>query len=147
MGKLHTYAADEARPSNWEHDPWLYCGDAARAQSPADERGSWLLFCPTETVDTDWLIISTATSNGSLGLSAKVSTACAAHANTHETRLICVQADTALAERDRVLGKLRELGWRLDVQFKLHAASLGTNFATPPIIWARGEAGALEWHS
>ena len=32
LGKLHTYAADEARPSSWEHDPWLYCSDDARAQ-------------------------------------------------------------------------------------------------------------------
>jgi hypothetical protein len=147
LGKLCKYAPNESRPSCAESEgAWLYCSDTSgRVEPPLDERGSWMLFSPKCMVDSDWLIIKMATARGELGCSAKVSTAMSAHANTKETRIIFVESAAVPAARLPVLDRLRELGWRLDAQFKLRRESVGLMYHMPEAIWARGEIPGGEW--
>jgi hypothetical protein len=147
LGQLRKYSCDEIPPSSESKGAWLYCCDKSGRREPSlTDRGSWLLFSPQCAVDSDWLIIRMATLSGELGCSAKVSTAVSAHSNTKETRLICVESAAEPAERLRVLDRLRKLGWRLDLQFKLRRESEGLVFHTPTEgIWVRGELAGEWW--
>jgi hypothetical protein len=149
LGRLFKYSCGEIPPSSPESEgAWLYCCDNSGRREPSlTERGSWLLFSPQCAVDSDWLIIRMATLSGELGCSAKVSTAVSALANNGTPHsLICVESAAEPAERLRVLDRLRKLGWRLDLQFKLRRESEGL-VVHPPTegIWVRGELAGEWW--
>lgn len=87
------------------------------------ESGKWMLFTEDEHVDSDWAIICDATERGELGFSSKVLIS-----SGSEKSVICVYTTGGTEDQDRVLIRLRELGWRLNLKYKTDAATLAGQY-------------------
>jgi hypothetical protein len=103
----------------------LYWIDATRKQGTYPEHsengGKWLIFVPLQHVDDVWEKIRLATEQGSLGSSAKVSTARAnPNATNSEAKVICVYTYDWTDEHDvrRIREELRQLGIKSKIPYK-----------------------------
>lgn len=100
------------------HDPFFYS---------SYKSGKWILFVPYNKINDSWDVIRQSTLNGELGPASKVSTARRNDRQVDATEgVICVYtwdyADTK--DLDRVLLRIRELGFTQPIKYKKDSATL-----------------------
>ena len=110
-----------AKPSEVMDSYWIY---ATRKQGTYPEHsengGKWLIFVPRQQIDEVWNKIRSATEQGHLGSSAKVSTARPNPNAVNSKKVICVYTYDWKDENDvrRIRAALRQLGITSKIPYK-----------------------------
>lgn len=129
----HSSSRTEAyNPSTALDDYWIHAFARQTRHASDADGGKWMIFVARPAVDAMWDRIAAAVKNGSLGWSAKVSTAVpnpnSSNPNKH---VICVYTDDTNDEVDirRVRTELRNLGIVWKIGYKSDAATRAGAYA------------------